>query len=216
MCAAFDENVLPNGELRNFYKIGLRWLDPLVEKLRQEVEANESAWYLDEGRQKRISVQRHTQSIFLLRALRPKDCRVSLNDVQRSGPSRVSAHFPHTMRTLAAVASNLDGTLGRALYARLLPHSVVYSHIDEGSYYAARHRYHLVISSQNGSTLRCGDEQVIMHEGELWWFDNKKTHSSENPSDAGRVHLIFDLLPGMMTPPRKHVCHGLPNTTGPS
>ena len=51
MCAAFDENVLPNGELRNFYKIGLRWLDPLVEKLRQEVEANESAWYLDEGRQ---------------------------------------------------------------------------------------------------------------------------------------------------------------------
>ena len=43
--------------------------------------------------------------------------------------------------------------------------------------------------------MRCEDEQVIMRENELWWFDNNRTHDSRNDSDEWRVHLIFDMLP---------------------
>ena len=33
-----------------------------------------------------------------------------------------------------------------------------------------------------------------MHDGELWWFDNKQEHEVFNGSDvAERIHLIFDL-----------------------
>ena len=43
--------------------------------------------------------------------------------------------------------------------------------------------------------LICDDEEARMHEGELWWFDNKKPHEASNESDADRIHVIFDLLP---------------------
>ena len=43
--------------------------------------------------------------------------------------------------------------------------------------------------------MTCGEEEVGMRQGELWWFDNKKPHESFNRSDEERIHLIFDLLP---------------------
>jgi aspartyl/asparaginyl beta-hydroxylase (cupin superfamily) len=43
--------------------------------------------------------------------------------------------------------------------------------------------------------MRCGDEEIAMHEGELWWFDNKEEHEARNDSDHDRIHLIFDLEP---------------------
>ena len=43
--------------------------------------------------------------------------------------------------------------------------------------------------------MRCGDEEVTMREGELWWFDNKEEHEARNESDHDRIHLIFDLEP---------------------
>jgi hypothetical protein len=42
--------------------------------------------------------------------------------------------------------------------------------------------------------LRSGTEQIIMNPGELWWFDNKALHESENRSDEWRTHLIFDIF----------------------
>lgn len=68
-------------------------------------------------------------------------------------------------------------------------------HVDIGSYYFIRNRFHLVLRSPSGSVLRAGDEQVRMSEGELWWFNNKQHHSAFNESDEWRIHYIFDLLP---------------------
>jgi hypothetical protein len=40
-----------------------------------------------------------------------------------------------------------------------------------------------------------GGETVRMREGELWWFDNKQFHESQNQSDDSRIFYIFGLLP---------------------
>ncbi|MEK7891152.1 aspartyl/asparaginyl beta-hydroxylase domain-containing protein [Burkholderia contaminans] len=84
--------------------------------------------------------------------------------------------------------------LSRATIVRLKPRSEVGVHIDIGSYYVIRNRFHLVLRSPSGSVLRAGDEQVRMSEGELWWFDNKQHHSAFNESDEWRIHYIFDVL----------------------
>ena len=85
--------------------------------------------------------------------------------------------------------------LSRATIVRLKPKSQVFRHIDEGSYYFLRDRFHLVLQSSTGSVLMSGGEQVRMQEGELWWFDNKQYHESCNESGDWRIHYIFDLLP---------------------
>lgn len=188
---------------QNFYRIELPWLDSVLPNLRRELQENDSLWLVDEGRQNRISVQRHTQSIFLRRALRPRLYQGSMNDVHASGPARMASQFPCAIDLLHRIANALEGDLGRALYVRLLPNCVVYPHVDEGSYYAVRNRYHLVIQSPEGSLLRCEEEEVRMQEGEIWWFDNKKMHSSKNLSSEMRTHLIFDLLPSDTTPPKR-------------
>jgi aspartyl/asparaginyl beta-hydroxylase (cupin superfamily) len=79
------------------------------------------------------------------------------------------------------------------MFAKLKPNGQVYPHVDAGAYYALRHRFHLVIQSR-GSLMKCGGEEVVMNEGELWAFDNKKQHEAFNESADSRIHLIFDLL----------------------
>lgn len=92
------------------------------------------------------------------------------------------------------------GTLGRAKIVRLPPDGRVLPHRDRGDYYAKRDRYHLVLDSP-GSWMRCGDEEVTMREGELWWFDNKEKHEVRNGPGRARSLLQHRLLG---SPPARH------------
>lgn len=181
--------------MKYFRQVHAHWIAASVEDLKMELAANERAWLHDEKRQNTVRVQRHTQSIFLRGVKKlPGELRNS-SDIHESADSRLAALFPKSMECIRRIAAERGGELCRALYARLEPNAVVYPHVDGGSYYACRDRYHLVIDSPSGSILRCGGEEVRMQNGELWWFDNKVLHDSENASDVWRTHLIFDLLP---------------------
>jgi hypothetical protein len=181
--------------MKNFRRIEGSFVASFMPLLSGELLENDSLWIADESRQRKISVQRHTQSIFLRGAVRDSRSSVSIKDVQESGPSPFASSFPATLDFLKIAAKHEGGKLSRALYARLFPHSIVYPHIDRGAYYASRNRYHLIVFSPGGSYMKCGMEEVVMREGELWWFDNKEVHESANHSEDWRVHLIFDLLP---------------------
>src|ERR1700722_19695592 len=85
--------------------------------------------------------------------------------------------------------------LSRVTIVRLTAESKVLRHIDEGSYFFLRDRFHLVLQSPAGSLLMSGGEEVRMREGELWWVDNKQFHEDRNESGDWRIHFIFDLLP---------------------
>jgi hypothetical protein len=171
------------------------WGGASLEQLRDELDRNAHLWFMDQSRQQRIRVQENTQSIFLRAARRSPTGPKSINDVQESAETQWARNFPRALGLLERIRSQLKASLGRALYVRLAPGTQVYPHIDAGTYYIKRDRYHLVIESE-GSIMRCGGEQVTMRNGELWWFDNKIEHESSNPSDTWRTHLIFDLCQG--------------------
>ena len=117
------------------------------------------------------------------------------NDVHESRLARSAARFPRALAFCQRIADLQRGELGRATLVALQPRGWVRPHVDAGAYYRVRDRFHLVLKSPGGSPLTAGGETVVMHEGELWAFDNKAEHDARNPSDEPRLHLIFDVLP---------------------
>src|SRR5579863_338432 len=164
-----------------------------VAPLLEEVRSQEHAWLLNTSRQEKIRVQRDTNTIFLSAPVSRPDLNV--NENQESCFTPVSKLFPRAVAFMKGVAEEMTAELSRATIVRLKPNSKVGRHIDMGSYYLIRDRFHLVLFSSAGSVLMSGGEQVRMREGELWWFDNKQHHEAYNESDEWRIHYIFDLLP---------------------
>jgi hypothetical protein len=64
-------------------------------------------------------------------------------------------------------------------------------HIDEGSYYQTKDRYHLSI--QGSYNYICGGEMVRVDPGTLLWFNNKLMHGTENVGDCTRITFVFDV-----------------------
>jgi outer membrane protein assembly factor BamB/orotate phosphoribosyltransferase len=168
-----------------------------VTPLLEEVSSQEQVWLADTGRQDRIRVQRDTNTIFLRAAVHRPDLHI--NENQETRLTSMSKSFPRALAFMTEFAQEMNCHLSRATIVRLKPKSQVFRHIDEGSYYFLRDRFHLVLRSSTGSVLMSGGETVRMKEGELWWFDNKQYHESYNESDDWRIHYIFDLLPAHYT-----------------
>ncbi len=175
----------------NYFKLIHSGID--VAPLLEEVQAQEQAWLLNTSRQDKIRVQRDTNTIFLSGPVAQPDLNVNENQESRLTP--VSKLFPKALAFMTGVAEQRNAQLSRATIVRLKPKSQVSRHIDIGSYYLIRDRFHLVLYSSAGSVLMSGGEQVRMQQGELWWFDNKQYHEAYNESDEWRIHYIFDLLP---------------------
>jgi outer membrane protein assembly factor BamB/orotate phosphoribosyltransferase len=176
--------------LMKYFKLIRSGID--IAPLLEEVRSQEEAWLMDTGRQNKIRVQRDTNTIFLSTAVQRPD--LNINENQESRLTTVSKSFPRALAFMTEFAQEMNCHLSRATIVRLKPKSQVFRHIDEGSYYFLRDRFHLVLQSSTGSVLMSGGEQVRMHEGELWWFDNKQYHESYNESGEWRIHYIFDLL----------------------
>lgn len=64
-------------------------------------------------------------------------------------------------------------------------------HIDHGTYYQTRDRYHLSIQGRYIYTV--GDESVTVEPGTLLWFNNKLPHGTQNIGDCVRVTFVFDV-----------------------
>ena len=166
----------------------------------REIAAETDAWGHSTGRQDKIAVQREAESIPLRGLVKSKIGTRKRWDVHESRYTTGSRNYIVARAFLEGFAAEQDADLGRAKIVRLMPGRRVYPHIDRGEYYRLRDRYHLVLQSPAGSYLKSGDEEVRMHEGELWWFDNKAMHEAHNDGDAERIHMIFDLLPSAHIP----------------
>jgi len=68
---------------------------------------------------------------------------------------------------------------------------MVGSHIDEGTYYLTKDRYHLSIQGKYEYSV--GEETVIVEPGTLFWFNNKLPHKAVNIGDNVRITFVFDV-----------------------
>lgn len=81
--------------------------------------------------------------------------------------------------------------LGRCGFLALPVNEKVLPHIDIGSYYLNKDRYHLSIQGRYKYTV--DGEEAIIEPGTFFWFNNKKMHSSENVGDETRITFVFDV-----------------------
>lgn len=83
--------------------------------------------------------------------------------------------------------------LGRVIISRLDPGQVITPHEDAGAPAEYYTRYQVALQSLPGCIFHCEDEAVNMLSGEVYWFDNTKTHSVENYSASERLAMIIDI-----------------------
>ena len=163
-----------------------------------EITANAELWSMDTSRQEKIVTQRETQTI-TLRSHAPQasiDSRVRRAKPigYRGQPSAMASRLPRISAWVDELVRSLDGAMGRAVMTNLRPHGTIHPHTDDGLYWLLRDRYHLVLKSAVGSRFKAGDEELLMHEGQLWWFDPTVRHEAFNDSDEDRIHIIVDVL----------------------
>lgn len=83
--------------------------------------------------------------------------------------------------------------LGRCFLSRLRPGGRIRRHEDQGAYPAYYERYHVVLQGGPGNFFFCGNENIEMQSGEVWWFQNLVEHEVVNHMQQDRIHLIMDL-----------------------
>ena len=83
--------------------------------------------------------------------------------------------------------------LGRLLITRLAPGKKIEPHVDMGAPAEFYQRYHIVLQSAPGCTMRSGGEVIQLSPGEVWWFDNRQEHEVVNNSAADRIVIIADI-----------------------
>jgi hypothetical protein len=83
--------------------------------------------------------------------------------------------------------------IGRILISRMAPGKEIAPHIDGGDHARYYTRYHIVLESYPGCLFKCEEEQVQMRGGDVWYFDNAKTHSVVNHSANDRLTMVVDL-----------------------
>ena len=112
-----------------------------------------------------------------------------VGDSQISRPT--AAYQTHT-EVIKIIKRELRGAeIHRCGFLLLPVDGYVGAHIDEGTYYKTRDRYHLSIAGQYQYFV--GNESVIVDPGTLLWFNNKLPHGAVNTADEPRVTFVFDV-----------------------
>lgn len=83
--------------------------------------------------------------------------------------------------------------LGRVMINKIVPGGKIFPHADTPSHAEYYSRFHVVLQSNPGVVFRCGEEQVYMPTGTVWWFNNKLEHEVINNSADDRIHMIVDI-----------------------
>jgi hypothetical protein len=102
--------------------------------------------------------------------------------------------LPEARQHIMALMTSMGATrLGRCMINRIVPGGRIFPHADSKWHAEYWDRYHIVLQSGAGNVFRCGDEQVWMRPGEVWWFENAIEHEVTNNSADDRIHLVMDL-----------------------
>ena len=115
-----------------------------------------------------------------------------VGDSELSRPTK--AYKRHT-EVIKIIKRELPGReIHRCGFLSLPIDGYVGAHIDEGTYYQTRDRYHLSIAGKYQYFV--GNDTVIVDPGTLMWFNNKEPHGTVNLGDETRVTFVFDMPHG--------------------
>ena len=115
--------------------------------------------------------------------------------VGNSELSKPTAAYGRHTEVLRIIEKEMPGReLHRCGFLSLPIDGYVGAHIDEGSYYLTRDRYHLSIAGQYQYFV--GNETTVIDAGTLFWFNNKMPHGAVNLGEETRITFVFDIPHG--------------------
>lgn len=85
--------------------------------------------------------------------------------------------------------------LANLILAMLPPGGTIPAHTDHSPFFAAAHRLHVPLFTNDDVTFTVDGAAVRMEASHLYEIDNRRTHAVHNGGGEPRVHLIADLLP---------------------
>ena len=88
-----------------------------------------------------------------------------------------------------------EGIVVKAMFAALLPHQIIPTHVDQGYALRMTHRYHWVITTHPDVRITVNGIEMHWSADSVYEINNLFMHSVENPSDETRIHFIIDILP---------------------
>ncbi len=166
-----------------------------VGKIQEQLDQYPNDWYIQRKGSESL-LERGYEDIdvgnlqLIMGAVAKKEDYVGDSELSKPTP----AYQRHT-EIINVIKRELPGReIHRCGFLSLPIDGYVGAHIDEGTYYQTRDRYHLSIAGQY--QYFCGNESVIVDPGTLLWFNNKKPHGTVNLGDETRVTFVFDMPHG--------------------
>lgn len=151
-----------------------------------------SAWLEDQSRQEVFSnVHSQTQTIILLFCDGWPDVDVQ----KRSGWSKLAKSAVPVMKDIIETHLPPGGIVIRAMAARLAPGGKIDRHFDAHPSFAASHRIHVPLQTNEDVDFVIDGEVFHLNTGEGYEINNLLYHEVHNRSDQPRIHFIFDYAP---------------------
>lgn len=120
-------------------------------------------------------------------AVRKKEHFVGDSELNVNTPAY--KHHTEIIKLIKEEFGNKD--IHRCGFLALPVNEYVGAHIDEGTYYLNKDRYHLSIKGEY--QYFTGGETEVIKPGTLFWFDNKQPHGAVNTGDETRITFVFDI-----------------------
>lgn len=161
-----------------------------------ESEDVKEVWLLNQSRQRKSTVLRHTENIHLRCITTGYDTRKA-NDILEMFDDK---HLLGKYKALNAIYNTIQGIstylgctdVGRIFISKLLAGCEVGRHTDEGNYFNKYKRYHLVLYTNPDAACEADKEECFMPEGTVWFIRNGFPHSFWNKGKTDRIHVIWD------------------------
>tara|TARA_Y100001970_G_scaffold153724_1_gene188211 strand:- start:522 stop:1064 length:543 start_codon:yes stop_codon:yes gene_type:complete len=166
-----------------------------VSKVKEQLEQYSDDWYIQRKGSDTLLEKGYADIDvgnlqLIMGAVAEKDDFVGDSELSKPTP----AYGRHT-EILRIIEKEMPGReLHRCGFLSLPIDGYVGAHIDEGTYYLTRDRYHISIAGQYQYFV--GNESVIVDEGTFFWFNNKMPHGAVNLGDETRITFVFDMPHG--------------------
>lgn len=149
------------------------------------------AWQANQYRQNAYSVHEHTESLVMVFCNGWPDMTVS----KESAWEPLQDIAVPLMHGLLDQHYPAEGTIIRAMAAKLKPGGVISPHRDTHQSFVVSHRIHVPLTTNPGVRFMIHGRPHRLQVGQAYEINNQRNHSVINTGNEDRITFIFDYLP---------------------
>ena len=169
--------------------LGAIEIDPLSKAI---LSQSADAWHEQNHRQTEFEVHYQTESIVML------FCTQSWPEITVSkepGWTRIADAALPIMEKILREHYPQDGTVIRAMAAKLPAGKRILPHFDAHKSFKFSHRIHLPITTNKSVRFNIAGKPQEMKVGHAYEINNQLNHSVLNAGKEDRINFIFDFMP---------------------